>query len=78
MDEEELKILELNIKDLISQRQLVVSALIVLIGGVCGALLLPNIALKFALITVGVYFAIVLIRDFYNINANIRKYLRKK
>ena len=77
MEEEKLKILELRVKDLISSKQLIISILIVLVGGISGLFFIVYSLPRNFLICFGIFYALILIKDFNNTNSEIRKYLYK-
>ena len=77
MEEEKLKILELRVTDLISSKQLIISILIVLVGGISGLFFIENSLPRNFLICFGIFYALILIKDFNNTNSEIRKYLYK-
>ncbi len=75
MDNEKIKFIELRIKSLLVSKQLIVGALIVLIGGNVSILFVQNSILKFILFLLGVYYTLILIKDFGNVNEKIEFYL---
>lgn len=77
MNDKKIKAIELRIKSLLVSKQLVVGALVVLFGGVASVLFMQNSAMKSAVFCAGVYYAIILIKDFGNINKKIEFYLNK-
>ncbi len=78
MDNEQLKILELKINDLISLRQLVTQTLVVLIGGVVGLFFLPDSKLKYVVIIIGLLYVFFIGKTLYRTINKINKYLYKR
>ena len=78
MNDEKLKFLELKIKDLVSLRQLITQALVVLIGGVVGLFFIPESKLKYIVIAFGVFYVVVLGKNLYSTINKIDKLLYKK
>lgn len=75
MEDVNIKILELKTNNLISKRQLAVNSAVVLIGGIVGLAFMPNGFLKCGLIVFGIFYAVVLIKEFLIMNAKIEKLL---
>ncbi len=78
MDENDLKIVEIRVKNLMLSKQLIIQTLIVTAGGTMGLLFMPNTALRNVLIFIGVLFSIALIKSFQSIDSEINGYLYGK
>ncbi len=77
MDENDLKIIEIRVKNLMLSKQLIVQTLTVIIGGIIGLWFTPSI-FKWPLTIFGLMFSIVLIKNFQDINTEINGYLYGK
>lgn len=75
---EEMKMTELKIKILLSLRQNVTNALIVLIGGVVGMCFMPDTILKYIFIAVGIFYAIILMKNLYYAETGLKDILQRK
>ena len=62
-----IEILKLRVQDLLSQRQIIVQALVVLIGGIAGISFLSHSVLKYTLIVAGVLYVIILAKNLYSV-----------
>lgn len=78
MNDEEIKILELKVKDSIALRQLLTQTLVILIGGVIGLFFIDAGEYKFIFIFLGIAYAIVLARNLYTAIKQINNFLYKK
>ena len=72
MDENDLKIIEIRVKNLMLSKQLIVQTLIVIIGGMIGLGFMPDNVLKWSL------FVLIFVKNFYDIRSEIIKNLYKK
>lgn len=78
MDENDLKIIEIRVKNLMLSKQLIVQTLIVIIGGMIGLGFMPDNVLKWPLLFVGSLFVLIFVKNFYDIRSEIIKNLYKK
>ena len=75
MDESDLKIIEIRVKNLMLSKHLIVQTLTVIIGGIAGLGFMPNTGLKYFLIIAGALFAIIFINNYQDVNQEINRYL---
>ena len=78
MDENDLRIIEIRVKNLMLSKQLIVQTLIVIIGGMIGLGFMPDNVLKWPLLFVGSLFVLIFVKNFYDIRSEIIKNLYKK
>lgn len=71
--------IKLRVKSLLVSKQLVTSALIVLIGGVAGLFFITgHIIVRCIFIITGILYAGILGKEFYKISEELKDYLYKK
>lgn len=78
MNDEEVKILELKVKDSIALRQLLTQTLVILIGGVIGLFFIENNKNTFIWIFIGMIYIVVLGKNLYVAINRVNKLLYKK
>ena len=75
MNENDLKIIEIRVKNLMLSKQLIIQTLIVVVGGSMGLLFMPSSILRNVLVFAGVLFSIALIKSFQSIDSEVNGYL---
>jgi len=78
MNENDLKIVEIRVKNLMLSKQLIVQTLTVIIGGMIGLGFMPDNMLKWPLLFAGSLFVIIFLKNFYDVRSEIIKNLYKK
>ncbi len=77
----EFEKIKLKVNNLVALRQLLTQTLALLIGGVAGIWFTANSALKFILITAGIFYIAVLAKNLYSaiyeLNENLYKKLKE-
>lgn len=77
MDENDLKVMEIRVKNLMLSKQLIVQTLTVIIGGMIGLGFMQSSPLRNSLLVFGIFYVLVLIKNFSSITGEIEKYLYK-
>ncbi len=77
MTDEDLKIMEIRVKNLMLSKQIIIQALIVIIGGLIGLGFMSSGTLRNSLLVFGLFYVLVLIKNFSSVCGEIEGYLYK-